>query len=123
MESRSPRYLRLRDELAESVANGDLAPGAVLPSEGDLAARYAVSRVTVRRALSLLKDQGVVESRQGFGWLVAQKPMRQSLDVLATIEDQIAAAGRRPARRLLSFAFGPAPAHVARVLGATSVLE
>jgi GntR family transcriptional regulator len=123
MEPRAPRYLRLRDELAETLANGELAPGALLPSEGDLAARYNVSRVTVRRALSLLKDQGVVESRQGFGWFVADEPMRQSLDVLTTIDDQIAAAGRRPARRLLSFAFGPAPAHVAHILGATSVLE
>ena len=123
MEPRSPRYLRLRGELAELVTNGELAPGAILPSEGDLAARYDVSRVTVRRALRLLKDEGVVESRQGFGWFVADEPMRQSLDVLATIEDQIAAAGRRPARRLLSFAFRPAPTHVARVLGATSVLE
>jgi GntR family transcriptional regulator len=123
VEPRSPRYLRLRDELAEAVAAGEVAPGALLPSEGDLAAQYGVSRVTVRRALSLLKDEGVLESRQGFGWFVAAEPMRQSLAVLTTIEDQIAAAGRRPARRLLSFAFGPAPAHVARVLGATSVLE
>jgi GntR family transcriptional regulator len=123
MEPRSPRYLRLRDELAEMVASGGLAPGSLLPSEGDLAARYDVSRVTVRRALTLLKEQGLVESRQGFGWLVAAEPMRQSLDVLTTIEDQIVAAGRRPSRRLLSFAFGPAPPHVARVLGARSVLE
>lgn len=123
MDPRSPRYLSLRDELAEFVAGGDLPPGSLLPSEGDLATRFGVSRVTVRRALGLLKQDGLVVSRQGFGWSVDGAPMRQALDRLRSIDDQIAAAGRRPGRRLLTFAFGPPPAQIGDLLGAGSVLE
>jgi GntR family transcriptional regulator len=123
VQSRVPRYRHLRDELAGLVAAGEFAPGDLLPSEADLAARFRVSRVTVRRALGMLKDAGLVGSRQGFGWFVAGAPMQQSLAVLAPIDEQIASAGRRPGRRLLSFGFRAAPPEVAAVLGAASVLE
>jgi GntR family transcriptional regulator len=123
LQSRSPHYLRLRDEIAAFIAGGTVEPGELLPSEGELAERWSVSRVTVRRALALLKEEGLVGSRKGFGWYIAGEPMRQSLDALTTIEDQITAAGRQPTRQLLRFGLGVAPAHVAEVLHATSVLE
>jgi GntR family transcriptional regulator len=123
LRSRSPQYLRLRDEIASFITSGAVGAGELLPSEGELADRWSVSRVTVRKALSLLKDEGLVGSRRGFGWYVEGEPMRQSLDVLTTIEDQITAAGRRPTRELLRFGLVEAPAHVAPVLDAKSVLE
>jgi GntR family transcriptional regulator len=123
LQSRVPQYLRLRDEIASFIASGAVVAGELLPSEGELSERWSVSRVTVRRALALLKEEGLVESRRGFGWYVAGEPMRQSLDVLTTIEDQITAAGRQPTRQLLHFGLGKAPPHVAAVLDATSVLE
>jgi GntR family transcriptional regulator len=124
MEARLPRYRRIREELATDVADGDLPPGALLPSEGDLASRFGVSRLTVRRALSLLKEEGVVTSRQGFGWsLTGDTPMRQPLDALMSIDQQIERAGRRPGRRLLTFSVGPPPPHVAEILDARSALQ
>lgn len=123
MDSRSPRYLLVRDQLAAELAEGRWAPGSVLPGETELALRYGVSRVTVRRALALLKTQGVIDSRQGYGWFVGRTTLRQSLDALVTIEDQIAAAGSRPTRRLLGFTFRTAPGHVSELLGDGSLLE
>jgi DNA-binding GntR family transcriptional regulator len=123
VESRVPRYRRVRDDVAALLAAGELAPGDLLPSEADLAARFGASRVTVRRALGLLKDAGLVASRQGFGWFVAGAPMQQALGVLAPIDEQIASAGRRPGRRLLSFGFRTAPREVEAALGTGSVLE
>jgi GntR family transcriptional regulator len=121
--ARDLRYLRLAVELRELLTSGKYEHGQLLPSESDLASSFAVSRVTVRKALGRLKDEGVVDSRQGFGWFAMVVPLRQSLQTLMTIEAQIAAAGRRPRRRLLGFAFVQAPQRVQAVLGAQTVLE
>lgn len=94
-----------------------LPAGALLPSEAELAAAYGVSRVTVRRALDLLRDERRVVARQGAGWFVASEPVRQHLDVLATIEGQLAEDGRRSERRVQSFGFVATPPAVAGVLG------
>lgn len=124
MEARSPRYLRLRDEIAAELADGHFGTGALLPSEHDLAARYGASRLTVRRALGLLKEDGVVASRQGLGWSVTSAtPMRQALDNLMSIDDQIIRAGRRPTRRLLAFSMGDPPSEVAEILNTHSTLQ
>ena len=52
-----------------------------------------MSRVTVRRALEVLRDEGLIAARQGFGWFVAGEPVRQRLEHLGTIEDQLESRG------------------------------
>jgi GntR family transcriptional regulator len=84
---REVRYRAIADELRQRVESGELAAGALLPSESELSGAYDVSRVTVRKALDVLRDEGLVDSRQGFGWFVATDPVRQSLGRLGTIEE------------------------------------
>ena len=117
------RYLEIAEDLRRQLASGDLAPGRVLPSEAELGRAYAASRVTVRRALDVLREEGLVDARQGFGWFVAADPLRQSLGRLGTIEGQLAASGLTPERRVLDFEFVAAPRWVAEVLGAGTVLR
>jgi GntR family transcriptional regulator len=88
-----------------------------------LAARYGTSRVTLRKALIKLKDEGLIDSRQGFGWFAVTTPLRQSLDALTTIEAQITAGGRRPNRKLLAFSFRAPPRWVADTFAVDQVLE
>lgn len=120
---RSPRYQQIADELRNRLAAGDFERSGVLPSESALSQDYEASRVTVRRALESLRAEGLVDSRQGFGWIVAGEPLRQDLSRLATIEGQLAAAGKRSERQILSFGFCEAPARVVEVLGERHVLE
>lgn len=121
-QTREIRYRTIADDLRRQLAAGELAAGAVLPSEAELAGSYDVSRVTVRKALEVLRDDGLVDSRQGFGWFVAGDRVRQSLGALSTIEDQLAEQGRTPQRRVLSFGFLDAPAELPALAG-TPVLE
>jgi GntR family transcriptional regulator len=121
--ARDLRYFTVADELRAALASGAYPPGRLLPSESELAATHAVSRVTVRKALGQLKTEGLVDSRQGFGWYAIAVPLRQSLSELTTIEAQVAAAGLVPRRRILSFAFVPAPPRAVQVLAASTVLE
>jgi GntR family transcriptional regulator len=111
------RYLDLAEALRERIAAG--ATGA-LASEAELGREYGVSRVTVRRALDVLRDEGLVTARQGVGWFVAVDPVRQSLGRVTTVEAALEAAGARAERRVLEFAFEPAPADVAKALGLPS---
>lgn len=120
---RDLRYLTVAAALRARLASGDYPPGQLLPSEADLAAVHDVSRVTIRKALGELKTERLIDSRQGFGWYAVAAPVLQPLGELTTIEAQITAAGRTPRRRVLSFAFVPAPARPAEVLGADTVLE
>lgn len=120
---RTIRYHQIADELRARVTSGEYAAGRLLPSESELSAEFGASRVTVRKALELLRDGGLVDARQGFGWFVAGEPVRQPLARLATIEDQMRASGVKPERRVLEFAFEKAPREVARALGSTQTLR
>ena len=86
---RTIRYQQIADELRARIST--VGAGQVLPSESELSAEFGVSRVTIRRALEILRDEGLVDARQGFGWYVAGEPVRQHLDELGTIEGQLEA--------------------------------
>lgn len=108
------RYLDLADTLRERIAGGFRG---VLPSEAGLGREYGFSRVTVRRALEVLRDEGLVVARQGVGWFVAVDPVRQSLGRVTTVEAALEAAGAHAARQVLEFTFETASPDVAKTLG------
>lgn len=122
-QARVIRYRLIADDVRARLGTGEFAAGSLLPSEAELSAHYGASRVTVRRALEALRDAGLVDSRQGFGWYVAADPFRQRLGQLGTIEEQLRESGIRSERRILAFGFVPAPRKVADVLGEATVLE
>lgn len=118
---RTIRYQEIAQVLRERIAA--VGTGHVLPSESDLSAEFGVSRVTVRRALETLRDEHLVESRQGFGWFSATTPLQQRLTQLDTIERQLEERGMHPQRQIIEFAFVAAPPHVAAQLHCDNVLR
>lgn len=123
MASRVIRYKAIANQLRDQIEAGVLAAGQVLPSESELSTTFAASRVTIRKALDELRTLGLVDSRQGFGWFVATDRLQQSLEVLDTIEGQLAESDRASVREVLSFAFVDADGWVAEKLGDGKVLE
>lgn len=65
-----PKYLQIANHIREQILRGDLAPGAEVPSERQLAEGWRVARPTAGRALETLRRDGLVESRQGSGTFV-----------------------------------------------------
>ena len=120
--TRSFRYQEIADSLRAAITDGLYREDGILPSESELSAVHGASRVTIRKALEALRDEGLVDSRQGFGWFVGADPLRQSLDSLETIEQQLADAGRTSERGVLKFRFRRAPDDIATLLG-EEVLE
>jgi GntR family transcriptional regulator len=118
---RSIRYQEIADELrARALA---APPGSVLSSEADMSVEFDASRVTIRRALELVREEGLIAARQGFGWFVVTEPVRQSLQSLGTIESQIEGGGKLSERKVEEFAFEQPPDRVRRLLGTDYVLR
>jgi DNA-binding GntR family transcriptional regulator len=120
---REVRYRAIANELRDRVESGEYGAGRLLPSESALSGGYGVSRVTVRKALELLRDEGLIDARQGFGWFVPADPRHLALGRLGTIEDQLAELGVKSERRVVGFRFVAAPPRARQVLGAETVLE
>lgn len=70
---RTPLYLQISDRIKEMIVTGQLADGAVLPSERSMAQILNVHRNTVIKAYSILKDEELVDSFQGVGYKVTYK--------------------------------------------------
>lgn len=65
-----PRYRLLADELRRRILAGVIPPGTLLPSEAALMAEFGVARGTIREALRLLRDEGLVVTEHGRGTIV-----------------------------------------------------
>jgi GntR family transcriptional regulator len=63
-------YVQVADHVAARIEAGELAPGARLPAERDLAAQYGVSYDTIRRATALLRDRELIITIVGRGTYV-----------------------------------------------------
>lgn len=92
-KSEGPLYVRLSRALKEEIVSGVLPVGSLLPTEEELCTRFSVSRYTVREALRLLRDDGLVSSRQGAGTVVVP-PRSSSADIhqVMSISDLVAFA-------------------------------
>lgn len=72
-------YVQIAEQIRERIDSGDLSPGTAVPSEVELVEKYGVTRQTVRRAIKLLKEEGVVYSSQGRGTFVGPEDVPQTL--------------------------------------------
>jgi GntR family phosphonate transport system transcriptional regulator len=86
--------------LTSEIKDGHYRPGARLPTEAALSARFGVNRHTVRRALAALSGQGLVHARRGAGVFVAARPTEYRLGRRVRFHQNVLAAGRTPSRRI-----------------------
>lgn len=85
-----PRHLQLAHELRGRITSGQWPPGTLVPSETRLSQEYEVGRGTVRRAVALLRAEGLVDVAPGHGTRVrGQEP---DLEELAGEPDQLVSA-------------------------------
>ena len=69
-----PAYLVVADELRQQIQSGHYPPGARLPTMEELRRAYGVSEIVIRHAVSLLRHEGLVETRRGGGTVVRARP-------------------------------------------------
>ncbi len=83
-EGPEPLYQQVRSILASWIRDGKLRPHDKIPSERQLCERLSVSRMTIRQALSRLKEEGVIYTRHGKGVFVAEPPPGLELALVLT---------------------------------------
>src|SRR5690606_5950314 len=73
-----PRYRQLASALITDIRTDRIRVGDTMPGEHDLVDRFSVSRHTVREALRMLDDLGLIERRQGVGTVVRSRQTSES---------------------------------------------
>lgn len=98
-----PIYLRIAQDLRDRITTGMYRPGLALPSEREFMEQFAVSRVTIRRALKELVEEAQIESRQGSGYIVRMSThLDQPLNRVTSFSEDCMARGLTPGSRLIS---------------------
>lgn len=85
--SYEPAYVHIANALAEEIGAGVYRPGDQLPTEAKLRARFGVSPVTIRRAVNILLDRGLVTTTQGKGTFVRAPDLGEAVFRLQEITD------------------------------------
>ena len=92
-EGRGPLYQKLEQGLRRAIESGVLKPQHALPPERDLADDFAVSRITIRKAVDGLVSAGLLIRRQGAGTFVAGR-VEKNFSKLTSFTEDMAARGR-----------------------------
>ncbi|MCG8537897.1 MAG: GntR family transcriptional regulator [Pseudomonadales bacterium] len=89
--TKRPLYMQVALELKDEIVNGVYPVGSLIPTEDELCKRFSVSRYTVREALRVLREEGLVSSRRGAGTIVVP-PRSKDTDIhqVMSINDLVA---------------------------------
>lgn len=77
-----PAYIKIHDQIKKDIDDAVWEIGERLPSERDLAETFKVSRMTLRQAITLLVEEGVLERRVGSGTFVASTRVQEKCAAL-----------------------------------------
>lgn len=93
------RFQQIKSVLVDNISEGRMLAGDRVPSENQLAEQFQVSRMTARRALTELVDEGILARSQGLGTFVADhRPMSSMLEI-RSIQDEIKQRGHKYANQ------------------------
>jgi GntR family transcriptional regulator len=118
--AQAPITRQIADELREKIDNGMYGPGALLPSEPELAQRYGVSRQTARSALKALEQEGIIVVHSTRGRTVRNRPPLRRVSSTRRhashrksgkpeFDTEAITQGQVPSRRILMVGRGPVP--------------
>jgi GntR family transcriptional regulator len=115
-KSSQPLYQQLQRALREAIERGALGPEDALPSERQLASELGISRITVRKAIDSLADEGLLVRRQGSGNFVGSM-IEKNFAKLTSFSEDMRARGRVPSSRWLKRQVGQVTAEEAMRMG------
>jgi GntR family transcriptional regulator len=113
-----PLYVQLQRALRRGIAEGWLGPDGALPSERQLAADLAISRITVRKALDALSSEGLLVSRRGAGnFVVPPAHIDKHFGKLTSFSEDMRSRGFEPSSEWLRRTSGTVRSEEALKLG------
>lgn len=85
--SSTPCYVKLADIIREKIKTKEIRPGDMLDSESAMVKKYGIARLTVREALNILVNEGLLEKRHGKGTFCKNAGLRKRIHVLLDVTD------------------------------------
>lgn len=98
-----PAYMKIHDQIKKDIDEHRWAIGERLPSERDLAEQFAVSRMTLRQAVSLLVEEGVLERHVGSGTFVSSTRVQEKMRGTTSFTEIVKSQGKVPSSQLISY--------------------
>lgn len=116
MSERALKYSVLKHTIVENINNEEYKVGELIPSERELMEMFSVSRITVRKAIDDLVNEGYLYRVQGKGTYVKSEEMSHDLFSITSCTEDIKARGMTPSTKVVSAAVLPADRRRMRTL-------
>lgn len=97
----SQLYLLVKDEILSYIRENGLEAGTLLPPESQLSSQLGISRGTLREAMRVLEEEGVVRRKQGLGTFICNTKnlIRSTLDINESVSEMLIGKGMKPGSR------------------------
>ena len=96
-----PLYVRISEDIRGKIKSGEIPYGSRLPAERQMAEDYGVDRKTLRKAIGLLSEEGILNCMQGKGTYIAKPQIPYQVEMLDDLEQMILRNGMKPSTRVL----------------------
>ncbi|WP_329361335.1 GntR family transcriptional regulator [Streptomyces sp. NBC_00669] len=103
-----PLWMQAKEALENRIAVGEVKPGSRLPPERELCRMLGISRVTLRKALTALVEEGVLRAAQGRGWYVSAAERKEWPNTLESFSETARRMGLLATSQVLRRETGPA---------------
>lgn len=120
LESRTPHYVRIYRELKRAIDDGSLKPGQRLETQRVLAQSFGVTVMTVRQALQLLEQEGLVVAQHGSGTFIAPRRVSYEMGNLRSLAQEITQQGLELTTRVLRRELVVPHPRIAELLGTST---
>lgn len=117
MNSRLPLYIQLSDLLREKIESGVLSFGESIPSERELSETYGLNRMTVRNAVNILVDEGLLSKVQGKGTFVKKPKIDSAMDTIQGFGRFLEEQGVKPSSKVIFSGTRPAGYKFHKIFG------
>lgn len=115
-DGRTPLYFQIYDLLRNKIEGGLYLPGDQLPTEAELSSEFSVSRITVKQAIQMLVNDGVLSRHQGKGTFVTKPKVQRKFKGLISFHDEMRQRGFAPSAKVLGYGVVPARRAIASAL-------
>ena len=126
LEPPRARYQQVADDLRDAIKRGEFVPGAMLPSQPELARRYGLNQTSINRAIAVLRAEGYVRVEHGRGAFVQEVPTVKRVRRIdrdyrnrpagSAYAEQMEQSGLRPRTKLADVSIVTPPAEIAEAL-------
>ena len=117
MRGQAPRYQLIAKEMKGNIQRGDWQEGDAIPTEAKLSEQFEASRVTIRQAIKLLVQEGLLYRIQGSGTYVKENKFEHNIYELTGFTEEMRALNKETKNKVLRFEVVTPDEQTAQILG------